>query len=287
MKLHIIGAGCPNATAKRYGSAFVLDVGGDRLMVDCGPAATYKMAQIGITPESIDRLFFTHHHFDHNVDFPCLALTRWDQALGTEPPLTIYGPPPTARFVDAIMGAQGAFHEDVTARVEHPASHMCHQWRGGSLPRPRPVYDVHEIDEGEVAKTDRWTCTAARVHHCEPYLISVAYRFESDEGSIVFAADCGDCPEIRRFAKDADTIVMACTHFGRNERNGAIVDVITGTPEVAGIANEANIGRVVLTHTSPNYLKPGVIERSIGEIARSYAGQIVFPDELVTVNLSK
>ena len=53
-------------------------------MFDCGPATTYKMAQTGLHPLDIDYLFFTHHHFDHDVDYPCFMMTRWDESIGKE-----------------------------------------------------------------------------------------------------------------------------------------------------------------------------------------------------------
>ena len=140
MQLHVIGTGCPQPTPEHYGSAFLLDLGADMVMVDCGPATTYKMATMGIAPGRVGHVFFTHHHFDHNVDFPCFALTRWDQSKGTEPALEVYGPPPTEAFVERLLGEEGAFAADWRSRIEHPASHACHKMRGGKLPRPAPAY---------------------------------------------------------------------------------------------------------------------------------------------------
>jgi ribonuclease BN (tRNA processing enzyme) len=40
----------------------------------------------------VDNLFFTHHHFDHNIDYPCFLLCRWDQAAGHGSELNVYGP---------------------------------------------------------------------------------------------------------------------------------------------------------------------------------------------------
>jgi ribonuclease Z len=76
MRVHVIGAGCPDPRKERFGSAFLFDVGEERLLIDCGPATTYKMACMGIRPTVVDRLFLTHHHFDHNADVPCFVLTR-------------------------------------------------------------------------------------------------------------------------------------------------------------------------------------------------------------------
>ncbi len=51
MQLHILGSGCPAPAANLYGSSFILEAGQDSIMVDCGPATTYKMARMGIKPE--------------------------------------------------------------------------------------------------------------------------------------------------------------------------------------------------------------------------------------------
>jgi hypothetical protein len=36
---------------------------------------------------------------------------------------------------------------------------------------------------------------------------------------------------------------------------------------------------------SPNFARPGVRERAIAEVARSYSGTVLCPDELTTVDL--
>ena len=286
MQLHVLGSGCPTPTHERYGSSFLLEVGAECVMVDCGPATTYKMARMGIRPTKVGHVFLTHLHFDHNVDLPCFALTRWDLSRGDEPPLRVCGPPPTESFVHRLLGKDGAFFEDWHSRVKHPASHACHMQRGGIMPRPAPKIEARDVGPGKVAESPSWTATAARVHHVEPWLESLAYRFDTDQGSVLFAGDCADCPELRRLAQGVDTLVVACTHFGRTEANAAIADVITGTPEVAEIARESGARRVILTHASPNFSTPGVKERAIAEVARRYDGAIVFPEELTTVELS-
>ena len=286
MRLHVLGSGCPQPTPQAYGSSFILEVGADFVMVDCGPATTYKMARMGIPPGRVRHLFFTHHHFDHNADFPCFALTRWDQSNGTGPPLEVCGPPPTRAFVERLVGRDGAFFGDWNSRVNHPASQEVHRQRGGALPRPALAIEVKDVGAGRIADCGSWVATAARVHHVEPWLESLAYRFETDQGSVLFAGDCGDCKELRRIARGVETLVIACTHFGRSRTNAVIADVITGTSEVAEIARESGVQRVVLTHVSPNFSRPGTKERAIAEVARIYSGRVLFPDELTTVDLS-
>ena len=283
MRLHVVGGGCPDPTPERYGSAFLLEVGTEWVMIDCGPATTYKMVRMGIRPGKVGHVFFTHHHFDHNADFPCFALTRWDLAGGTNPPLKVYGPPPTRVFVERLLGKEGAFFDDWNARIEHPVSQAIHKRRGGVLPRPAPVIEARDVGPGAIAESDAWTATAVRVHHVEPWLESLAFRFDTDQGSVVFAGDCGDCGPLRELARGADTLVVACVRIGSAERYEGI---ITGTAEVAEIARASGATRVVLSHASPGFSKPNMTERAIADVARTYAGTVLFPDELTTVDLA-
>ena len=286
MRLHVVGSGCPQPTPDWYGSSFVLEIGTDFVMVDCGPATTYKMVGMGIMPGQVGNVFFTHHHFDHNADFPCFALTRWDLSKGTEAPLRVYGPPPTRAFVERLLGEEGAFFDDWASRVSHPASQEVHRRRGGLLPRPPPAIEAKDVGPGKIAEADAWIAVAERVHHVEPGLQSLAYRFETDEGSVLFAGDCGDCEELRQMATGVDTLVMACALLGRSEADAALRDVITGSSDVADIAHESGAQRVILTHASPGITKPGGRESAVAEVARTYSGAIFFPDERATVDLT-
>ena len=250
-------------------------------MFDCGPAATYKSARMGIRPTQVERLFFTHHHFDHNSDYPCFLLTRWDQGAGKEPTLHVYGPPPTEEFTQRLIGEKGAFYDDWKARVEHPASQMTHQNRGGTLPRPAPLFEVHDIEPGLVEEQEDWRVTAAAVHHVEPWLQSLAYRVESGEGSIVFTGDAGPCAAMGDLAQGADVLVIACAYS--KTINPVVADVITGASDAAEIAKECGVRTLVLSHTTPSVAKPGRREAAIGEVAGVYEGRIVFADEMMSL----
>jgi ribonuclease BN (tRNA processing enzyme) len=72
-----VGSGGPVATPEAFGTSLVLKSRNDYLMFDCGPAATDKMVNLGLFPSNINHLFFTHHHSDHDLDYPAFLLTRW------------------------------------------------------------------------------------------------------------------------------------------------------------------------------------------------------------------
>ena len=43
--LYLLGAGAPTPTKSRFGTAYVLQIGRDFLLFDCGPATTYKLVR--------------------------------------------------------------------------------------------------------------------------------------------------------------------------------------------------------------------------------------------------
>ena len=57
-KLNIVGAGTPTPTRDRWGTCFILEICDQRLMIDCGPASTFKMHRMGIPCTSVHNLFF-------------------------------------------------------------------------------------------------------------------------------------------------------------------------------------------------------------------------------------
>ena len=103
-RVYVLGAGTPTPTAQRFGTSYVLKLDNEQVMFDCGPAATDKLVKSGLFPTNITHLFFTHHHFDHDVDYPCFLLCRWDQSIGIEKELQVFGPTLTEQLTPQDIG---------------------------------------------------------------------------------------------------------------------------------------------------------------------------------------
>ncbi len=132
MRMHILGSGTPTPAATRHGSSYVIEVAGKHVMFDCGPSTTSKLAKAGMDAGMIDELYFTHHHFDHNADYPCFLLSRWDQSIDDSNPLKVFGPDYTQEFTRRLMDQDvGAFAPDWIARINHPLSLNAHRKRAG------------------------------------------------------------------------------------------------------------------------------------------------------------
>ena len=242
-RIHVLGAGTPTPTPTRFGSSYVVDVAGEKVMIDCGPATTHKMVKAGLWPTEIDYLFFTHHHFDHDVDYPCFLLCRWDQSVGRENRLQVYGPPPTEKFTDDILREDGGlFAHDWKTRVENPSSQQLHVNRGGTLPRKPPDVFAKDVGPGKVFSGDGWEVTAAEAEHVQPYLDSLAYRIDSPEGSMVFTGDTQPCDSVVDLARGADIMLCMCWDDQETmERNGE-AHRQCGTTGAARMAQEAGVG---------------------------------------------
>jgi ribonuclease Z len=284
-QVYVLGAGTPTPTPARWGSAYVVNVGGEYLMFDCGPAATWKLVKMGIFPTKVDYLFFTHHHFDHDVDYPAFLLSRWDQSVGKENQLRVYGPTLTETLTERILGENGAFAHDWKARVGHPLSQRVFMNRGGTLPRKPPSVLARDVGPGRVHDGREWRVTAAPAEHVQPFLDSLAYRLDSAEGSIVFTGDTQPCPSVVELARGAD--MMLCMCWDDQDRMIAMGESTgqCGTVGAARMAQEAGVRRLVLVHIGPDLAQHGPMEKGIGDVRRVFEGEVIFADELMTLPL--
>ena len=284
-QVFVLGAGTPTPTPHRFGSAFAVQVGGEYLMFDCGPAATHKLVKMGIFPTQVDYLFFTHHHFDHDVDYPCFLLCRWDQSVGKEQTLQVFGPTLTQTLTERIIGEQGVFAHDWKARVNHPLSQRVFVNRGGTLPRKPPHVLAKDVGPGQVHRGREWAVSAAPAEHVQPYLDSLAYRLDSTEGSIVFTGDTQPCRSVVDLARGADMMLCMCWDDQERMQANGEAPGQCGTTGAAQMAQEAGVKKLVLVHIGPHLSTHGPMEKGIGDVRRIYSGEIIFADELLALRV--
>lgn len=283
-RIVILGAGTPTPTPDRFGSSYVIGVGDELLMFDCGPASTHKLVKMGIQPTQINNLFFTHHHFDHDVDYPCFILTRWDQSIGIETELNVYGPKLTETITERIIDSEkGAFAHDWKARVNHPLSQIVHVERGGSLPRRPPSVNANDIGPGKIASGKDWEVTAAPAIHVQPWLDSLAYRIDSSEGSIVVTGDTIPCDSVTKLATDVDVMLCMCWDHQNMMDQSGLADGMSGTVSAARMAQDAGVNKLVLVHIGPGLMTDSEVHKGSDDIANVYDGEVIWADELMEI----
>ena len=140
-----------------------------------------RLNQMGVSPGMIDKLFITHLHHDHTMDFDDLLITGAfvpDPRGIRETKLRIWGPKGTESWVKNIVEAYKA---DIAVRNKVEGTSVGSET------------DVQEIDEGVVYENDGVEVIAFKVDH-GPMKPAFGYRINYKDISLLF-------PAIRRTVK--------------------------------------------------------------------------------------
>ena len=185
----------------------------------------------------------------------------------------------THRLLDET---EGAFAHDWLARINHPLSQAVHTNRGGTLPRKPPSVQATDIGPGEIIIGKSWQIRTARAEHVEPWLDSLAYRLDTDEGSIVVTGDTRPCQSVVDLARDADVMLCACIDVQSDIDGTPGADYVCGSTGAAKMAQDAGAKKLVLVHQGAPLRTPGSMERALGDVAAVYDGAVIWGQELMS-----
>ncbi len=138
MELTFLGTGAGIPTRARNVSAVALRLpqSSDIWLFDCGEGTQHQLLRSPLSISQIRRIFITHLHGDHLFGLPGLLASGRLGGVGGE--IDIYAPAPIADFLRACRAAS--------------------QDGGGNL-------RVHEIEPGEILKTDGFTVECRPLRH--------------------------------------------------------------------------------------------------------------------------
>lgn len=286
LSITLLGTGTPTPSLKRQSSGYLIEIGSDLIVWDHGPGAHHRLIESGHRSIDVTHAFFTHHHYDHCMDYGRLVLQRWDQGAARIPELQVYGPPPIARMTEQLFGENGIYAGDIAARTNHRSSLDVFEARGGTLPRPRPAPRVTEIHAGSVVEGTGWKITVGHAQHAQPYLECVALRLDTSEGSICYSGDSGGVANsLVQLAKGCD-LFIAMNHFFSGSEPTAAFRLATGNHrDNAEIAKRAGVKTLVLTHLTEQIDQPTIREQIVHEIRQIFDGKLVWGEDLMKLGL--
>ena len=270
MRFILLGSGAVRPTLSHWGPAQVVQVAGENLLFDCGRGASMRLVEAGIPLTAIRRMFFTHHHYDHNCDFPYLFLTSW--VLGRDFPMEVYGPRGTVEFCDGLF--QRVYREDIATRREHP----LYSARGCE-------YAARDVLEEE------WTLEAEgfrvrMVHavHKSHIIDNLAFRVEAEGKAIVVVGDTMVCDSVKRISQGADLLVHECTFPTERIESGNWQGFHTPPRELGHWAKACGVKRLVLKHFA---LQEGVAIEAMAEEVREGFGPdgLIVGEDLLTLDV--
>jgi ribonuclease BN (tRNA processing enzyme) len=251
--LTVLGSGTIVPSLRRQPAAYLLEGGGQKLLLDCGSGALRRLLQAESHPDQIDLVLISHTHIDHVSELPLLLFSaRWSP-VPRRRPLRLAG---SAGFVEFFAGLERLHGESIAAQ--------------GYERRIEPLAPGAETRAGEL----RIRCAPAA--HTPS---SLAYRIEDGAGaSLVYTGDTEYSEEMVSLARDCDLLLCECS-FPDGEVAGRHL-----SPSLAGrIAAEAGARRLLLTHFYPACEEADCAAQA----RRSYRGEILLAEDLLQMSVER
>src|SRR5271169_6047410 len=277
LEVVVLGSGGPRPFG-RAGSSFIVLVGGrPRILVDAGPGAFLRIGELDLDLGKVDTVLLTHLHIDHSGDLPAFFNAR---ALTSEGPVAyrVFGPdgaglfPKTSRFVNLLMGEDGAFAYQKTF----------------GAPETFTVRDLPiSLDSArtKIVDEDGLVVEEVATHHGD--CPSVAYRISYQGVVVVFSGDmdASALPNLVQLAKDADLLVFNCAVLDPPASPSQLYDLHTPPKKIGEAARQSGVKSLLLSHLAPDVLgQENAVRRSI---RASFAGPVRFANDKLRVPVGR
>jgi len=105
MRVTVLGSGTAVPVADRFPAGYLLEAGGLRLLVDCGPGTLRRLPSTGTDLGDIDAVFLTHFHTDHCADVGPLLFALRNPRYAGRKPLQLFAAPGLDRFLRLLADA--------------------------------------------------------------------------------------------------------------------------------------------------------------------------------------
>ncbi|WP_171179610.1 MBL fold metallo-hydrolase [Ruegeria sp. HKCCD8929] len=277
MKLTILGSGSPEAYVRRASSGYLLEIGEDKILLDCGGGVFDNLVRSGRVPSDITHLFFTHLHTDHMMDYARLVHAAWDEGA---PPLKVWGPKPIARQTELLFGKDGVLSPDLIARTELAPSQQVWVARGGTLPRAWPAPEVTEVSPGFTFEGDGWVLESCEVPHAQPAFDCMAFSVKSQGKKFVYSGDAGICPALSSLQQDADLLLHWCYRLSTDDVHPAIAEFSPTPADIAKSARDSGVKRLLISHFRIHMDSEEGRKSARQELAEHFDGQASIAEDL-------
>ena len=266
LEVVVLGSGGPRAFG-RAGSSYILLVDGTpRILLDAGPGAFLRIGELRLDLEKVNTVLLTHLHIDHSADLPAFFNAR---ALTSDGPIAyrVFGPdesglfPKTSRFIDLLVGPDGAFAYQKTfgARESFTVRDLAI-----TLDSPRTkIMDDDGLIVEEIA-----------THHGD--CPSVAYRISYKGVVAVFSGDmdASALPNVVQLAKNADLLIFNCAVLDPPGSPSQLYDLHTPPRKIGQAARDSGVKSLLLSHLAPDV--EGQQDAVRKSIRASFAGPVAF-----------
>lgn len=222
-RLTVVGSGTVVPEADRGCSSYAVELGGRRVLLDCGPGTVQGLVRHGVAWERLSDLVITHFHADHVGALPGLMFAfKHGVRPGRSDPLRVWGPSGTVVLFDGLASALGDYLVDPGFPVE--------------------IREVADGEEVRLGRALRMTTTATP--HTEE---SRAVRLRGDRAVVGYTGDTGPSDDVADFMTNVDVLVCECSLL-----DDEVGDNHLSPGRVAALAARAGPELLLLTHIYPH-----------------------------------
>lgn len=270
----LTGTGYPRPHPDRAGPGVMVRCGNCVLQFDAGRGTVMRLAALGVSCRQLSALFVTHHHSDHLVALPDVALTRWiarDAHLDDAPLVVVAPEGPSARFAERLLEP---WADDIAARIE--------QTGRSTVPQVQCLPFTVTSEATEVWRDGPVRVSACAVHH-EPVQPSVAYRVDTPDGSVVISGDTRTCAEISTLAAGAEVVVHEVIRSGvvKGSFASTVTDYHADSVALGELMSKTDVPVLMLTHIIPAPASAADEQALVDEIREGgYRGTVIVGKDL-------
>ena len=262
LAVQILGSGGPQIKPDRASASYLLWAGDRaRVLIDMGGGAFFRFGQAQAKFTDLAMMGVSHLHPDHTSDLPALL---WGGRMVRKEPLPIAGPsgnhaaPPFPTFLSRLFDDKSGAFEVLGSTLGAQDFHLAVS-----------TVDVTKGEPSTVFDRDGLVVTALGIPHGP--MPTLAYRVETRGLSVVFSSDqTGTNPKFVPFAKGANVLIMHLAIAA-----GATSPLHAAPAVVGRIAQDAGVGRLIVSHIGQFDLEP-----ALAELKKAYAGPLTIGADL-------
>ncbi|MDR7667169.1 ribonuclease Z [Methanosarcina sp. Z-7115] len=270
LRIIFLGTGGSLPTRNRNPSAVMVNREGELILFDCGEGTQQQMMRAKTGMMSLSSIFVSHFHADHFLGIPGLIQTM--SFMGRKEPLMIYGPEGTGEFTE-LFKALGYFNlkyevrgiqlkpGDIVEGSEYVIRALKTEHSIPSLgyalvenPRPGRFNRERAIELGIApgplfAKLQKGSPVEVNGRFVKPEDVMGALR---PGRTVVYSGDTRPCESVLEASRGADVLIHDGS-FADEMADWAQESKHSTAGEVAALAKEADVKKLILTHISSRY----------------------------------
>jgi ribonuclease Z len=245
--------------------------GAMKLQFDTGRGTNMHLSQIGVAPQQLNAIFFTHIHGDHTEGFADVLMLRWYMkgpkvdVICSSDAVSLLGFTNSCRnFVTHVADAflqSGEIAErrsEDSGRLEGGPSKVANMITFDPSDEPRVVWSSGDVK-----------VLAIRSTHIAGH---ASYRVDTPAGSVVIGGDASNdviapprahstSDQVERLAQGADVIVHSTMHpiLGPDKGSGFPPPIFyrqSMTTDLGAMAKRVGAKHLILTHLAPSLGTP-------------------------------